>query len=310
MKSAPRAPASSGIPLPHSLMPSPSSLKADTRCRASDLPRLSTHTPKCTPTHTPVHSPLLHPRSSSIPAPCTQVSQRDPQQKNPLFKRGALPAPQVSRSAYSSPLTPRRAPPPHSKDTMDLGKLGSHHIPLPFPRDGNHNRNTITNKNQTCATSNLRSSLQYRRGNNTNTVCHTVGETTPQGEAKAPEHHPAQATMLNNSNLRPPHAQTRYRNTIRGHSDSNSQSDEEMGTPEDNSPASSPGLLPLPPIVFAMPVMPNVAADMPDHSVDSEAESAETHTPRVNMATVAPFSYRQVITHTHTLGVFWSSADC
>lgn len=309
MKSPPRAPASSGIPLPHSLMPS--SLKADTRCRDNDLPRVSTQTPKCTPTHTPVHSPLLNPRGSSIPAPCTQVLQRDPQQKS-LFKRaGAIPAPQVSRSAYSSPLTQRRVPPPHSKDTMDLGKLGSHHSPLPFPRDGNHNRSTITNKNQISGTSNLRSSLQYRRGNNTNTVCHTVSETTPKGEEKALEHHPAQAAMLNNSNLRPSHAETHYRNTIRGHSDSNSQSDEEMGTPEDNSPASSPGLLPLPPIVFTMPVMPKVAVDMPDQSWDREADSAETHTPRVNMATVAPFSYRQVMhTHTHTHTLFWSSADC
>ncbi|XP_059188923.1 neuron navigator 1-like isoform X1 [Centropristis striata] len=284
VKSAPRAPPSSGIPLPHSLLPS--SPKADTRRRASDLPRPSTHTPKHTPTHTPTHSPrnspLLCPRGSGIPGPSSRDLKRDAGLKSQLFQRtGALPSPQVSRSAYSSPLIQRRVPSPHSKDTLDLGKPAT---PSQFLHDGNRNRNTFTNKNQT---SNLRPPLQFRRGDNSNT-----SEVMPQREEEPPENHPAQTAMSTNGNLRPSLAQTSYEHAIRGRSDSTSQSDEEMGTPEDSSPASSPFLLPLPPISFTMPVKSKAAFDMLDQSLDKEAASTETHTPRVNMATVAPFSYR------------------
>ncbi|KAM9350602.1 neuron navigator 1 [Symphorus nematophorus] len=287
VKSAPRAPSSSGIPLPHSLLPT--SPKADTRRRASDLPRPSTHTPKQTPTHTPTHSPSLCPRSSSIPALSFRDPTRDPGLKSQLFKRsGALPAPQVSRSAYSSPLTQRRVTlPPHSKDTLDLGKHTPLHVPSQFPHDGNRNRHTFTNKNQTWTTSNLRPPLQFRRGDNSNTVSKATSDVTPQRED--PENHPAQSAMLNNGNLRTPVAQMSYKPAITGRSDSTSQSDEEMGTPEDSSPASSPGPLPLPPIVFTMPAMSKATVDLHDQSLDKEDE---THTPRVNMATVAPFSYR------------------
>ncbi|XP_070766101.1 neuron navigator 1 [Enoplosus armatus] len=291
VKSAPRAPASSGIPLPHSLLPS--SPKADTCRRATDRPRPSTQTPKHTPTHTPAHSPSLSPRSSSIPGPSSRDSTRDPGLKSQLFKRmGALPAPQVSRSAYSSPLTQRRVPPPHSKDTLDLGKPTPSHIPSQFPHDGNRNRNAFSNKNQTWGTSNLRPPLHFRRGDNSNTVSQATNDVTPQREEEPPENHPAQATMLNNGNLRPSLAQMSYELAIRGRSDSTSQSDEEMGTPEDSSPASSPGPLPLPPIIFTVPVMSKVAVERQNQSLDREAASTEVHTPRVNMATVAPFSCR------------------
>ncbi|XP_035512105.1 neuron navigator 1-like isoform X6 [Morone saxatilis] len=301
VKSAPRAPPSSGIPLPHSLLPS--SPKADTRRRSTDLPRPLTQTPKHTPTHTPTrtptrtpthtptHSPLLCPRSSSIPGLSSRDLTRDPSLKSQLFKRmGALPAPQVSRSAYNSPITQRRIPPPHSKDTLDLGKSTLPHVPSQLPHDGNRNRNTFTNKNQTWGTSNLRPPLHFRRGDNSNTVAQGTSEVVPQREEQPPENLPAQSTMLNNGNLRS-FAQMSY-DAIRGHSGSTSQSDEEMGTPEDSSPASSPGPLPLPPITFTMPVMSKVAVVMHDQILDEEAESEETHTPRVNMATVAPFSYR------------------
>ncbi|XP_076598272.1 neuron navigator 1 isoform X3 [Chaetodon auriga] len=288
VKAAPRAPPSSGIPLPHSMLPS--SPKADTRRRTSDLPRPSTQTPKHTPTHTPTHSPSLCPRSSSIPGPSSRDPTRDPSLKGQLFKRtGALPAPQVSRSAYSSPLTQRRMPPPHSKDTLDLGKPAPPHVPS---HDGNRNRNTFINKNQTWGTSNLRPPLQFRRGDNSNTVSQATREVVPQGEEEPPGNHPDQSTMLNNSNLCPSLAPTNYKHAFRGCSGSTSQSDEEMGTPEDSSPASSPGPLPLPPISFTMPVMSKVAVDMQDQSLDKEAAFTEAHTPRVNMATVAPFSYR------------------
>ncbi|XP_022047463.2 neuron navigator 1-like isoform X1 [Acanthochromis polyacanthus] len=63
-----------------------------------------------------------------------------------------------------------------------------------------------------------------------------------------------------------------------------------MGTPEDNSPASSPDDLLLPPITFTMPVMSKTFADK--QNLHKEDASMETHMPKVNMATVAPFSYR------------------
>ncbi|XP_029291369.1 neuron navigator 1 isoform X3 [Cottoperca gobio] len=295
VKSAPRAPPSSGIPLQHTLLPS--SPKADTRRRASDLPRPSTQTPKHTPTHTPTHtpmqSPLLCPRSSSIPGPSSRDPKRDASLKSQLFQRmGALPAPQVSRSAYSSPLTQRRVPPPHSKDTLDLGKPAPPHFPSQFPHNGNRNRNTLTNKNQTWGSSNLRPPLQFRRGDNSNAASQATGEVTPQRDEDPPGNRPAQSTMSNNGNLRPSLAQMSFEHAIRGRSDSTSQSDEEMGTPEDSSPASSPCPLPLSPIIFKMPIMSRVAVGVLDQSLDEEAASTETHTPRVNMATVAPFSYR------------------
>ncbi|XP_028438067.1 neuron navigator 1 isoform X4 [Perca flavescens] len=293
VKSPPRAPPSSGIPLPHSLLPS--SPKADIRHRASDLPKPSIQTPKHTPTHTPTHtprhSPLLCPRTSSIPGPSSREPKRDAGLKSQLFQRiGALPAPQVSRSAYSSPITQRRVPTPHSKDTLDLGKPAPPHIHSQFPHDDNRNRNSLANKNQTWGTSNLRPPLHFSKGEHSNTVSQATSEVMPQREEEPPENHPAQSTMSNNVNLRPSFAQTSYEHAIRGRSDSTSQSDEEMGTPDDSSPACSPCPLPLPPIPFSMPVMSKVAVNMLDQSLDKE--STERHTPRVNMATVAPFSYR------------------
>ncbi|XP_063740202.1 neuron navigator 1-like isoform X2 [Eleginops maclovinus] len=284
VKSAPRAPPTSGIPLPHSLLPS--SPKADTRRRAGDLPRPSTQTPKHTPTHTPRQSPLLCPRSCGIPGASSRDPKRDTSLKGQLFQRtGALPAPQGSRSAYSSPLTQRRAPPPASKDTLDLGKLAQPYIPSQFPHDSNRNRNTLTNKNQTWGTSNLRPPLQFRREGNSNSQA--TGGVTPQRGNDAPENQPVHTTLANNGNLRPTLDLTSYEHAIRGRTDSTSQSDEEMGTPEDGSPACSPCPLPLPPITFTMSVMSNVAVNVLDQSLEGEAL-----TPKVNMATVAPFSYR------------------
>nr|XP_046252025.1 neuron navigator 1-like isoform X2 [Scatophagus argus] len=290
VKSAPRAPPSSGIPLPHSLLPS--SPKADTRRRASDLSRCSALTPKHTPTHTPTHSPSLCPRSSSIPGPSSRDPTRDHGLKSQLFKR---PVPQVSRSAYSSPLTQRRMPPPHSKDTLDLDKLVPSHLSSRFAHDGNRNRNTFINKNQTCGAYNMRPALQFRRGGNSNTVSDAPKEVIPQGQGEPPENHADQSAMLNNSNLCPSLTQVNYKHSISGRSDSTSQSDEEMGTPEDSSPASPRGPLPLPPITFTLPAMSKVAIDMQDRNLDKEAACTETHTPRVNMATVAPFSYRVLV---------------
>ncbi|XP_026188120.1 neuron navigator 1 isoform X3 [Mastacembelus armatus] len=283
VKSAPRGPPSSGIPLPRSLLPS--SPKADPRCRASDLPRVSTP-----PKHTPTHSPSLCPRSSSIPGLSSKDLLRDACLKTQFFQRiGALPAPQVSRSACNSPLTQRRVPPPpHSKDTMELIKPALAHTPTQFPHDGNRNRNAFANNNQTWGASNLRPTLQFRTGNNSNTLSPAANAPTPGREEEPPENHPARCTMLINSNLSSSLAQTSCKDIIRGHSDSTSQSDEEMDTPEDSSPASTPGPLPMPPISFTLPDTSKIQ----DRGLDKEAPSAETHTPRANMATVAPFSYR------------------
>ncbi|XP_029975296.1 neuron navigator 1 [Salarias fasciatus] len=279
VKSAPRGPPSSGIPLPRSLLPSSPKADPHRRRRASDLPRPSTQTPKHTPTHTPTHSPSLHPRTSSIPG------SRDLLKGQLLQRTGGLPVPQVSRSAYSSPLTQRRVPPPpHSKDTLDLKKPAD--VPTHVLRDGNSNRSTFTNKNQTSGAGNLRPSLPVRRGDNSN----TAGQTnyTPTREEKPPENRPQQSAAVNNGNIRP--AQLGHQRAGRGRAGSSSESDEEMGTPEDSSAASSPGVLPLPPIAFTVPAVSKVAVDVEDHNLYGEAPSAEI--PRVNMATVAPFSYR------------------
>ncbi|XP_035014938.2 uncharacterized protein LOC118110895 [Hippoglossus stenolepis] len=297
VKSAPRGPPSSGIPLPRSLLPS--SPKADPRRRATDLPRPSSQTPKYTPTHTPTHtptqSPSLCPRSSSIPGPSSRDLLGDASLKSQLFQRkGNLAAPLVSRSAYSSPLTQRRPPPPHSKDTLDLGKPAVPQTSTQLPHNGNHNRNTFSNKNQAWGASNHCPRQQFSTGDNYNSE--TAAEAMPRRE-DPPENQSAHSTMLNNGNLRPSLAHTIYEHTIRGRSNSMSQSDEEMGTSEDSSPASSPRPLPLPPITFTLPGTLKMAVDTQDQNLDKGAASTET--PRVNMATVAPFSYRRVA-HIHT----------
>ncbi|KAM9342998.1 neuron navigator 1 [Pholidichthys leucotaenia] len=267
VKSVTCGPQSSGIPLPRSLLPS--SPKSEPQRRSSDLPRPSIQTPKHSPTHTPLHSPSLHPRNSSIPGPSSRQHLR-----GQLFQRsGAHPPPQVSRSAYSSPLTKRRITHPHSKDTLDLGKPASAHIPTQLQHDRNRNRSTFTNKNQACGVSNLRPPLNIKRGENSNTASHVLTGAIAGGDEDPPENCQPQSIILNNDNVQPALS---YLHTIRGQSDSTSQSDEEMGTPEDSSPASSPGPFVLPPITFTIP----------------KEETTSVETPRVNMAAVAPFSHR------------------
>ncbi|XP_039904005.1 neuron navigator 1-like isoform X9 [Simochromis diagramma] len=283
VKSVPRGPPSSGIPLPRSLLPS--SPKTEPRRRASDLPRPSKQTPKHTPANTPAHSPSLCPRNSSIPGPSSTDALRDACLKSQLFQRtGALPIPQVSRSAYSSPLTQRRVHPPHSKDTLDLGKS---QILSQLPQDGNRNRSTFANKNQAYGAGNLRPPLSFSRGDNSNIVTQATADAIPGRKEEPPKNHPPKSVILSNCNIQPTLLYSNH-HTIRDHSDSGSQSDEEMGTPEDSSPASSPLPLPLPAITFTMPVTSKQVVD----TQDQEATSEETHIPRVNMAAVAPFSHR------------------
>lgn len=283
VKSVSRPPAMSGIPVPHSLLPS--SPKPDTRRRASDLPKPTAQTHKdAQQTH--MHSSSLCLRSSSISGEPPQDNMRDSRQKNALHQRArALPAPRISRSAYSSPLTQRKVPQPHSKDTSDLGKLVLLNVP-----SHDTNRNTLINKNQTCRFSHQRQPLQFKRGEDSNAARLTSREEAPQREKEALGTHQTQSTALNNGNLSRP-AQAR-KDAIKSRSDSTSQSDEDMGTPEGNSPALSPGPVPLPPITFTPTMMSKIAAEVQDQSIDKQDFSSETHTPRVNMATVAPFSYR------------------
>lgn len=273
VKSASRPPAMSGIPLP-------SSPKPDTHRRASDLPKPTTQTHKYAQ-QTPMHSSSLCLRSSSISGSPPQHSMREASQKTPLHQRtGALPAPRVSRSAYSSPLTQRKAPLPHSTDTLDLGKLVLLNVP-----SHDTNRNTVINKNQTCRFSHQRQPLQFKRGENSNAMCRTFREDVPQREK-----HQAQSTAANNSNLSRP--ALAHKDAIKSRSGSTSQSDEDMGTPEGSSPALSPGPVPLLPIKFSTTVTSKITADVLDQSIEKEDSSSETRTPRINMATVAPFSYR------------------
>lgn len=231
-----------------------------------------------------MHSSLLCLRSSSISGSPPQHNMREPSQKNPLHQRmGALPAPRVSRSAYSSPLTQRKAPLPHSKDTLDLGKLVLLNVPC-----HDTNRNTVINTNQTCRFSHQRQPLQFKRGENSNAVCRTFREDVPQREKEALGNHQTQSTAAGNSNLsRPAH-----KDAIKSRSGSTSQSDEDMGTPEGSSPALSPGPVPLLPVKFTTTVTSKITADVLDQSIEKEDSSSETRTPRINMATVAPFSYR------------------
>lgn len=286
VKSVSRPPAMSGIPVPHSLLPS--SPKPDTRRRASDLPKPTTQTHKYAQ-QTPMHSSSLCLRSSSISGPPPQDNMTDSSQKNPLHQRTrALPAPRISRSVYSSPLTQRKVPPPHSKDTLDLVKL----VLLNAPSHDT-NRNTLINKNQTCRFSQQRQPLQFKRGEDSNAARRTSREDTPQREKEPLQIHQPQSTTLNNSN--PSRPALARKDAIKSRSDSTSQSDEEMGTPEANSPALSPGPVPMPPITFTSTAMPKVSAEVLDQSMEKQDLSSETHTPRINMATVAPFSYRWVV---------------
>lgn len=287
MKSVPRGPPSSGIPLPRSLLPS--SPKTEPRRRAGDLPRPSKHTPKHTPAHTPAHSPSLCPRNSSIAGASSTDFLRDACLKSQFFQRtGAVPVPQVSRSAYSSPLTPRRVPLPHSKDTLDLRRSTPAQIPLHLPQDGNRNRSIFANKNQTYGANNLRPPLNFSRGNNSNTLTQAMSDAIQGREEEPPKNHPPQSIIMSNCNIRPTLIQSSHKRAIRDRSDSGSQSDEEMGTPEDRSPASSPLPLPLPSVTFSMPLSSKEGVDMQDQEVTSTG----AHTPRVNMAAVAPFSHR------------------
>lgn len=272
-----REPSSSGIPKPCSLLPK--SPKPDPRRWACDLPRTSTKTPR----HTPTHSPLLLPRNCNIPGPSSREHLRDVGQKHQPFQRtGAFNVPRISRSAYSSPLTQRREASPHSKDTLDLRKAVAAHIPSQFLHDKNRNRSTFTNNNQAWGANNLRPNLRFRGGENSNSTTQKMNEAPPMRRAVDPTgNHLLESSRVNNGNIRPNNVQSACKHTIRGHSGSTSQSDEEMGTSEDSSLASSPDALPL--ISLNMPVMSGVE----DHK-----ESIDTPVPRINMATVAPFSYR------------------
>ncbi|KAM3872366.1 neuron navigator 1-like [Diretmus argenteus] len=303
VKSAPRAAPTSGIPLPRSLLPS--SPKVDAHRQTTNLPRPSAHTPKHTPTHTPTRTPTQSPslslRSSSIPEPSSRDLLRDASLRNQLLQQvGALPTPQALRSAYSSPLTQRREQGTHSRDTLDLGKPTPTHIPTHNPHNGNRNRNTYTNRNQAWGASNLRPLLQFRRGDNSNTVSQEKSKVLREREEEEEppettlEDLPVQSAMLNNDNICPSPFQMppTQDHTTRGRSDSTSQSDEEMGTPEDISPASSPGPLPLPPIILDMPVITKVTSNIQVPGQQNEVSSTEAQAPRVNMATVAPFRYR------------------
>ncbi|XP_061668930.1 neuron navigator 1-like isoform X2 [Syngnathoides biaculeatus] len=270
MRSTLRPPASSGIPLPRS--PLPASQKADRHQR--------TQTSKCTPTHTPTQSPLLCPRSSGLP----KSSHRDVPTYGglqlPSVHQPGLRARQTSSSTYNSPLTQLRVPPPHSKEALDLEKPTQNDAD--FSLDGNCNRNLCTNTNQTL--------LQFRRGeHSTSRVIHDV---VPGRAEVAPKIHPTQSSIPNNGNVYQPRPQISHQEAISALSDGATQSDEEMGTPEDSSPPSSSSLPMLPPGMLAMSVMCRPPLEMPHQGPQTEPAPVETQAPRVNMAAVAPFSFR------------------
>lgn len=277
VKSALRPPPSSGIPLPRSLLPA--SPKTDTRRRASDLSRPLTpkHTPSHTPIQTPTHSPTPCPRSSGRPS--SRDLRRDAGLKAPVLQRtGGSPAPQGPRSAYGSPLTQSQLPQPHPRDTLGLGKP-------------DHNRNPCSNKNQEWGASGIRPPLQLRRRDNCSAEPKVVDDRLGMMEEPL-ETLPVQSAIFRNENLRFPLSPPRPEDTVRADADPPSQSDEDMGTSEDYSPDSSPSAPSLPPTMLTMASMRKVAVDMQGDRRPEEEAPPETHSPRVNMATVAPFSYK------------------
>ncbi|XP_015259070.1 PREDICTED: neuron navigator 1-like isoform X3 [Cyprinodon variegatus] len=274
VKSAHRGPSSSGIPLPRSLVPN--SPKTDPRRQTRDLHRPSTLTPQHTPTHTPTHSPSLRPRNTSIPGLSSREHQKERGLKNQLYQRT-----HTSHSAYSSPVVQRRAPSPHSKDSLDLQKLG--HVHSQPVHDGNHNRSAIINKNQA---NHLHPPFRFRGGENSNTTQEVSQNMSTRGGISAEK--PVESSIGKNRNIQPGPAQSGCKHTLRGHSGSTSQSDEEMGTPEESSAASSPDPLPLPLITFTKAAISRVYEQQPH----LPKESTDTHITRVNMVAVAPFSHR------------------
>ncbi|XP_061909842.1 neuron navigator 1 isoform X4 [Entelurus aequoreus] len=284
VRSTRQPPPPSGIPLPRTLLPT--SPKRDRHHRTSDIPRALTHSPKHTPRHTPTQSPSLCPRRASLRKSSHRDLQTDTGLKSPLLHRtGDINAHQISSSAYNSPLIQRRVPPPQSKDTLDLVK--PNHPRIDVSLDSNCNRNPCTNRNQSLATSNLRLPLQFRRVDHfsSNVLRYVV----PVREEEAPK---IDTDESNNGNIYEPHTQNCDQPTISGPCDSTTQSDEEMGTPEEPSGASSTSLPLLPPGMLAMPLMSKRPVGMPDQGLHNEPETSEIQGPRVNMAAVAPFSFR------------------
>ncbi|XP_037129681.1 neuron navigator 1-like isoform X3 [Syngnathus acus] len=231
---------------------------------SSNLPRSSTPTSKRKITHTPTQSPLLCPRSAS------KSSRRDVPTnaglKPPLLHQAGG---RNSSSSYNSPLTQRRVPPPH---ILDRGKPTQIHTD--FSLDGNCNRNEGSNGNQTTS---LRPPLQFSRGERS--APGELNDVVPGKEQEPPKMDPARSCISKNGNVYQAPTRAIHQEPVRGLSDSAAQSDEEMGTPEDSSPASSSSLPLLPP---AMPV----SLDTPDPKEPAPSET------RVNMAAVAPFSFR------------------
>nr|XP_061835727.1 uncharacterized protein LOC133618913 [Nerophis lumbriciformis] len=283
VRSTRQPPPPSGIPLPRTLLPT--SPKRDRHHRTSDIPRALTHSPKHTPRHTPTQSPSLCPRRASLRKSSHRDLQTDTGLKSPLHRTGDINAHQISSSAYNSPLIQRRVPPPQSKDTLDLVKPT--HPRIDVSLDSNCNRNPCTNRNQSLTTSNLRLPLQFRRVDHfsSNVLSYVV----PVREEEAPK---IDTDESNNGNIYEPHTQNCDQPTISGPCDSTTQSDEEMGTPEEPSGASSTSLPLLPPGMLAMPLMSKRPVGMLDEGLQNEPETSEIQGPRVNMAAVAPFSFR------------------
>lgn len=183
-------------------------------------------------------------------------------------KNSSSPAPLPSHSSYCGPLNQCQAPAPSEQDIAALPKM----VKQPSI-DGNHNRNTFTNQNHKWIPQTHRS------------------REDPAREGGPAENHPDYSELSNYTNLRPSLSPLNCKNVKKGRVSSTSQSDEEMGgTSDDSSPIYSPRppLLPTP-ITFKLPeILKMYGTQNPEQGV----ESVETHPPKVNMATVAPFSYR------------------
>ena len=170
------------------------------------------------------------------------------------------------------------------------------HTHTHLPQDGNRNGNApCTNQNQEWYASGHSPRLQFRRGHVSDTSAQGGGEVPGQGRrgGGAPGPRPTTeplappSSVFGNVNLQP--ATPSLGGAPRGRSSSSSQSDEEMWTPEDASPVSSPStLVPSPNSAGT----PDARETFGVQGQSGEAAVTETQTQRVNMATVAPFRYR------------------
>ncbi|XP_077060846.1 neuron navigator 1 isoform X3 [Siphateles boraxobius] len=287
VKSLSRAQPGSGIPMHRTRLPSP---KPEPKCTNSGLPRPSTHIPVSNKS----------PCSSSSTAVSTKDILRDTTLRNQhLLLRGSPPIQrssissqtqiQDSRSAHNSPQV-RRKVSPLSRGHLYGSKTESM---LDLQSNGNKNFQSGIFCSQTGRMDNVNSLISEEL------KCHE--ERAASGSSQSKTGIPS--FRFSNKNLRPGPGATnvdtsllrvRRERVSLQKSASSSFSDEEMCTPDDLSPE-------------VPQRSPPEAIVVPKHDASSVELLKAKQTPKVNMAAVAPFRYRQQIEEDISLDDF---SDC